>query len=77
MGYTALRDYPAWRDLDEHESPEELAEAGYTVRRTKKDVWRVNDPDGPRYKALGNSMAVAVMRWLGVRLKDAILEVRS
>lgn len=25
-------------------------------------------PDGPRYKALGNSMAVPVMRWLGARL---------
>lgn len=24
--------------------------------------------DGPRYKALGNSMAVPCMRWLGVRL---------
>ena len=22
-------------------------------------------PDGPRYKALGNSMAVPVMRWIG------------
>jgi DNA (cytosine-5)-methyltransferase 1 len=25
-------------------------------------------PDGPRYKALGNSMAVPVMRWIGQRL---------
>ena len=25
-------------------------------------------PDGPRYKALGNSMAVPVMRWIGVRI---------
>jgi len=25
-------------------------------------------PDGPRYKALGNSMAVNVMRWIGRRL---------
>ncbi len=24
--------------------------------------------DGPRYKQLGNSMAVSVMRWLGERL---------
>lgn len=24
--------------------------------------------DGPRYKALGNSMAVLVMRWLGERI---------
>jgi DNA (cytosine-5)-methyltransferase 1 len=27
--------------------------------------------DGPRYKALGNSMAVPVMRWIGQRIKDA------
>ncbi len=26
-------------------------------------------PDGPRYKALGNSMAVNVMRWLGERIQ--------
>ena len=25
-------------------------------------------PDGPRYKALGNSMAVPVMRWIGSRI---------
>lgn len=27
-------------------------------------------PDGPRYKALGNSMAVPVMRWLGNRINN-------
>lgn len=26
-------------------------------------------PDGPRYKALGNSMAVPVMRWIGKRIE--------
>lgn len=33
-------------------------------------------PDGPRYKALGNSMAVPCMRWLGERIQevDAILK---
>ena len=25
-------------------------------------------PDGPRYKAIGNSMAVPVMRWIGERV---------
>jgi len=25
--------------------------------------------DGPRYKALGNSMAVPVMRWIGERIQ--------
>lgn len=31
--------------------------------------------DGPRYKALGNSMAVPVMRWIGERIAmvDALL----
>lgn len=29
-------------------------------------------PDGPRYKALGNSMAVPVMRWIGRRLATAM-----
>jgi DNA (cytosine-5)-methyltransferase 1 len=34
--------------------------------------------DGPRYKALGNSMAVPVMRWLGQRIAavDEILRNR-
>lgn len=27
-------------------------------------------PDGPRYKAIGNSMAVPVMRWIGERIKE-------
>jgi site-specific DNA-cytosine methylase len=28
-------------------------------------------PDGPRYKALGNSMAVPCMAWIGKRIADA------
>jgi DNA (cytosine-5)-methyltransferase 1 len=34
--------------------------------------WRGKDqtPDGPRYKALGNSMAVPVMRWIGERIQE-------
>src|SRR5579883_1745423 len=27
-------------------------------------------PDGPRYKAIGNSMAVPVMRWIGRRIQE-------
>jgi DNA (cytosine-5)-methyltransferase 1 len=29
------------------------------------------NPDGPRYRALGNSMAVPVMRWIGERIQMA------
>ncbi len=34
--------------------------------------WRksTESPDGPRYKALGNSMAVPVMRWIGKRIAN-------
>jgi DNA (cytosine-5)-methyltransferase 1 len=34
--------------------------------------WRkqATAPDGPRYKALGNSMAVPVMKWIGSRIHD-------
>jgi len=29
-----------------------------------------NCPDGHRYKAMGNSMAVPVMRWIGERINN-------
>lgn len=31
---------------------------------------KVKSSDGPRYKALGNSMAVPVMRWIGERIMN-------
>ena len=36
--------------------------------------WRKKDesPDGPRYKALGNSWAVPVVRWIGKRIQEAL-----
>jgi DNA (cytosine-5)-methyltransferase 1 len=37
------------------------------------DGWtniHLKTPDGPRYKALGNSMAVPVMRWIGERINE-------
>ncbi|MGY9707369.1 Dam family site-specific DNA-(adenine-N6)-methyltransferase [Citrobacter freundii] len=38
--------------------------------------WRGKDadecPDGPRYKAIGNSMAVPVMHWIGERIAAAL-----
>jgi DNA (cytosine-5)-methyltransferase 1 len=38
---------------------------GYTDIRPKGKP----TPDGPRYKAMGNSMAVPVMRWIGERIQ--------
>lgn len=39
---------------------------GYTVIPWKKG----ESPDGHRYKALGNSMAVPVMKWIGERINE-------
>jgi DNA (cytosine-5)-methyltransferase 1 len=39
---------------------------GYTDVPWRNKNWA---PDGPRYKALGNSMAVNVMRWIGRRIE--------
>lgn len=46
---------------------------GYTGERLMRAAMC---PDGPRYKALGNAMAVPVMRWIGERIAmaDAIQE---
>lgn len=34
-------------------------------------------PDGPRYRAIGNSMAVPVMSWIGERIADALPAKKS
>lgn len=40
--------------------------------------WRKKEesPDGPRYKALGNSMAVPVMQWIGKRIANAVFRIK-
>ncbi|WP_240425636.1 phage N-6-adenine-methyltransferase [Morganella morganii] len=46
-----------------------------------KISWRGKDaadcPDGPRYRAIGNSMAVLVMRWIGERILAALPETQD
>lgn len=67
--YTRIPTWNGWRDLDACETPEGLMAEGFNVKQSKKTGrWRVRDPDGPRYKAIGNSMAVPVMRWIGERI---------
>jgi DNA (cytosine-5)-methyltransferase 1 len=71
-----LREYP---QLQAHQQTSVLH--GMAVRRlTPTECERLqgfpdgytdimpNTPDGPRYKALGNSMAVPVMHWIGSRI---------
>lgn len=57
---------PQLRDADD-------SEVKAIERKIRK--WCESTPDGFRYKAIGNSMATNVMRWLGSRLQlvDEIL----
>lgn len=65
---------------ERHNPPKHLAVSGYTVRRLMPiECERLQGfPDGhsaamgkdtPRYRALGNSWAVPVVRWIGVRIE--------
>jgi site-specific DNA-cytosine methylase len=51
-----------------HRDPEMIA----YLRRQRPDLTDAEiaklAADGPRYKAIGNSMAVNVMRWIGQRI---------
>lgn len=76
--YTRIPGWNGWRDVDASEDPEELRAEGLRVRQTKSGKWRVNDPDGPRYKALGNSWAVPCVTWIGARITaEASLTLES
>ena len=44
---------------------------GYTAIPWRKKP-AADCTDGPRYKALGNSWAVPVVRWIGKRIQEAI-----
>lgn len=68
-GYTSIPTWNGWRAMGDDETPEGCTEQGLEVRQNKKTgKWRVKDVDGPRYKALGNSMCVYNMRWIGARI---------
>ncbi|MDE1009496.1 MAG: DNA cytosine methyltransferase [Paraburkholderia fungorum] len=67
--YTSIPTWNGWRKMDASETPESCRAEGLEIKQNKKTgKWRVKDVDGPRYKALGNSMAVPVMRWIGKRI---------
>lgn len=44
---------------------------GYTLISWRKKP-ASDCPDGPRYKALGNSWAVPCVRWIGNRIQQSI-----
>lgn len=43
------------------------------IDKFAEEVLRHRHPDGPRYKAIGNSMAVPVIEWIGRRIENAVL----
>ena len=51
---------PQWREADEK---------GKRALERKVRKWCQETPDGPRYKSIGNSFAVPVIRYLGERLQ--------
>ena len=70
---------------DKHESTIYIKQAAAVRRLTPRECERLQGfpddhtlipwrgkiaPDGPRYKALGNSMAVPIMRWIGERISQ-------
>ncbi|HET7229994.1 MAG TPA: hypothetical protein VFJ16_08335 [Longimicrobium sp.] len=67
-----------WRlrkDADLRETVAYLMGHGYSVNEA---LALAHCPDGPRYHALGNSMAVPCMRWIGERINlvESLLQRR-
>lgn len=71
--YTFIPTWNGWRKMDSSETPESCRAEGLEIKQNKKTgKWRVKDVDGPRYKAIGNSMCVYNMRWIGRRIDRAL-----
>jgi DNA (cytosine-5)-methyltransferase 1 len=82
---TACKDSGGWSNSADHAAAGYMQPVGMQVRRlTPTECERLQGfpdgytqvphrgkpaADGPRYKALGNSMAVPVMKWIGERIK--------
>ena len=52
--------------------PDNWTDIGGSVRKRKGEYVFVpgETPDTPRYRAIGNSMAVPVMEWIGKRIME-------
>lgn len=48
----------------------EADEKGRKALERKVRKWCKECPDGPRYKAIGNSFAMPVVRWIGERIQE-------
>jgi len=72
-----LQGFPDNHTLIPTQKRKQLTAEEYTYLRyhrpelTAEQAYRLA-ADGPRYKAIGNSMAVPVMRWIGSRIQEAL-----
>lgn len=68
-----LQGFPdGWTDItgsDPDELLPRMPQGGDPKVAQKVRKWSQECPDGARYKACGNSMAVPVMRWIGSRIQ--------
>lgn len=73
VGYTRIPGLYGWRDVGPDEDVDELRAMGHEVRTNKKTgKSRVNDPDGPRYKSLGNSFTVEPVNFIMSRVQASL-----
>jgi len=73
VGWTRIPGLSGWRVLGDDEDAEEFRAAGMEVKTNKKTgKSRVNDPDGPRYKALGNSFTTEPVNWIMSRVQASL-----
>lgn len=73
VGWTRIPGLSGWREVGDDEDVAELEAAGLEIRRTKKsNRLRVNDPDGPRYKSLGNSFTTEPVNWIMSRVRASM-----
>ena len=72
-----MNDQTIFSEIDEYR-PRRLMPIEYERLQGFPDNWTLipyngkpkeQCPDSPRYKALGNSMAVPVMKWIGERIQ--------
>lgn len=61
-----------WYECCGERFPERMGNRGCANCEGAKTARLKTAADGPRYKALGNSMAVPVMSWLGMRIQQAV-----
>lgn len=70
--YTLIPGLKGWRTVGDDESLDELREAGFQIRMSKSGTARVNDPDGPRYKSLGNAFTTEPVNWIMTRVTASL-----